>query len=788
MIADRQGMGRGRGWEALGWLGGGFLGQVREVCRLHLDMDPATKGAEIELRADDVPVTHLLVNYCEGPFVKRQLVGACEGRVTRELIDALTGLVGQAGLGREPQLVYRGARAADELFRWATTQGVWLRHFDDYQRALWDHDRYLQRQTAQLLGDAEYPLDLYLDKRWAPLGEEEPRGDRVAEQVLRLLDTDQPRFVLVLGDFGTGKTFLAHRLAAQLAERGDLVPVLVTMRDLEKGRSLDELLAQHMTANGEDAFSVKALRYLLRRGRVVLLFDGFDELALRMTFRRVPEHFLAHFETLIQAADEDAKVVVTSRHQYFATDSAILKATGARVSRLAGGRIIRLLPLDEGQRRQLAVMAFRGDEPAAQRFLDLLCRIPNLPDLAANPRMLSFMAGWLGEGEHQVTEDELRAAADQSGEMTAGALYRLLLGTWLAYETARNPVLSEEQRLEAVTEVALFGWRTGEPSVTLDDLEAIVGQVHDDPGLRLSEVVQAVGSGTLLVRRGDEEFGFIHQSVMEWLVANHVADRLERHGLDGADEALADRGLTPLMADFLCDLAGADRVIAWARRTVSAARAPGPAAKATAALILQRRGIEVGAVNYAGQDLRGRDFARANLVGASFAGADLAGAVFHRSMLAGANFQGARLTAANLDHAELDGANLREADLTQARLLGANLRGARLDGADLTRARLLGANLRGARLDGANLRRAALVGTTLDPDALRSAASTFGAALPGLPAAPVTSARAPVNTVAVSSDGELIVSGGDDGSVRLWDTATGELARTLEGHSGRVLA
>jgi hypothetical protein len=235
-----------------------------------------------------------------------------------------------------------------------------------------------------------------------------------------------------------------------------------------------------------------------------------------------------------------------------------------------------LFPLDEDQRRALVLMEFGGDQGQAEKFLDLIDRIPNLPDLAANPRMLGFMTAWLGEGEDKVTEEELWQAAERSGAMTAGALYRLLIHKWLAHEEVRNPVLSAEQRLEAITSIALFSWRGGEPSVTLDDLEVLATQIRDldHQVLRPREAAQAIGSGTLLVRCGEDEFGFLHASVMEWLVANHLAGELKARGLAGADAGLADRLLTSLMVDFLCDLAGAEPVIAWARETVTAAESP----------------------------------------------------------------------------------------------------------------------------------------------------------------------------------------------------------------------
>jgi NACHT domain-containing protein len=186
------------------------------------------------------------------------------------------------------------------------------------------------------------------------------------------LDSDEPRFVLILGDFGTGKTFLLQKLAYDLRDHHQLAPALVRMRDLQKSRTLDELVAQHM-ASREDPFHLRSFRYLLRLGQITLLFDGFDKLALRTDYDWV----VAHFETLREAAGGAAKVAVTSRHQYFATDHAVRKALGTRVEALPGSRIIRLLRLSEAQRRQLVVLAF--DSALATHLFAAIERASGVP-------------------------------------------------------------------------------------------------------------------------------------------------------------------------------------------------------------------------------------------------------------------------------------------------------------------------------------------------------------------------------------------------------------------------
>ena len=45
-----------------------------------------------------------------------------------------------------------------------------------------------------------------------------------------------------------------------------------------------------------------------------------------------------------------------------------------------------------------------------------------------------------------------------------------------------------------------------------------------------------------------------------------------------------------------------------------------------------------------------------------------------------------------------------------------------------------------------------------------------------------------VFSVAITADGKTAVSGGDDGSVRVWDLVSGQQRATLIGHDGRVRA
>ena len=302
--------------------------------------------------------------------------------------------------------------------------------FAEYQ-GLIDFTRYLGVQTRALDEDPVYPPSLYVEQpaRWSLAGgREEQATERALETLWELLEAPHPRFALVLGDFGAGKTFLLHELARRMArDKHPLVPVLVEMSKLEKQRSLKALLAQHFAMADVGRFDLDAFMYMLAEGRIALLFDGFDELALRLTYDRAVEHF----ETVVAAAQGAAKVVVTSRTQHFLTDHQVRLALAERAEKVPGYRLFTLEPFGEAQIRRFLGNLIKEPAEAEERYR-LLDEVKDLLGLSENPRMLGFIA--------RIEPAKLREAKAQGGEITAAKLYEILIAQWLDFEQRRaNP-------------------------------------------------------------------------------------------------------------------------------------------------------------------------------------------------------------------------------------------------------------------------------------------------------------------------------------------------------------
>lgn len=739
---------------------GRLLERIIEVCEARYP------GARIRRVEADPP--HLFVTHQRDEMAVQWRIGAHIGDMNRQVIEDL--LAHDPEFGSE--LVYTGAAPARSLREEAAGQGLRLRSFLEFQGML-DLTDYLAQQLVALRSDRRYPPDLYVPQRFRFLEQSEHavRDDVVAE-LTAIVNADHGWFVLLLGDFGRGKTFALRELARRIGESSSpLIPILIDLRALDKTHSVDGLVAAHLANHGEDRIDLKALRYMLREGRVVLLFDGFDELVTRISYEFAAEHL----ETLLQAAGGKAKIIVASRTQHFESRAQVLTALGERVGLLHDRRIISIEEFAPTQIHAFLTNRYGGDTHRADARMQLIRGIQDLLSLAQNPRMLSFIA--------DLDERRLRAAVGTTNTIGPAALYREILDSWLRYEVDRTatvagslPGLSLAELWSGVTAFALRVWETGRPYVRAAELSEVARDLVELTGrdrMSVQQSAHAIGSGSLLVRTDDDLFGFIHSSVTEWLVADHIARRIS------AGQAAPHLVLAPLsllVIDFLCDLAEPRALRAWAESILSDASAD--ANSRTNALRVTTRLRTAPSSDLRGAMLAGEDLSYRDLQGVDLSGADLTGARLIGANLTHVVLRGARLVAARLDDARLNGADLTDADLSKARLVRTDLTGTRGRGSRWQRAALLdvigtpaGADLRGAaRVPGS------LVHTEFAPAAL-GVRHGFHASRGRLP-----------QPIAYSPDGASVAVGSDDGGVLICDADTGRPLRMLQTHRARTFA
>lgn len=757
-----------------------LLNQVADVC---VADHPDAIVQRIKARPP-----YLRVTFQENGRTRQLRIGGWVGEFGEGEIDEFQAVVNFAD--PEPlTLVYRGANPSEELRQYATRRNITLRSFTQFQ-GLVDLTGYVTAQTQRLAADKRYPPQGYVPHRFTDVLDlsSTVRID-VVEELLNQVTARDGRFVLLLAEFGRGKTFALRELARRIPEEHPhLTPILIDLRSLDKTQTLEGHIAVHL-ANVHDRFDMPALKYMLREGRVVLIFDGFDELVARATYDRAADHL----QTLLSGMTDAAKIVVASRTQHFQTHDQILTAMGVKVQQLSERRIFSLSDLSDDQIRTMLVNIY-GDAARADRRVELLAGIPGLRDLAQNPRMLTFIA--------DLDEARLQAVAESRLQVSPANLYQHILDDWLAHEEQRTQDIPGAPRgfgksdlWTAVTRLALRMWDAGETVIGADDLDEVALTLTDLAGSHLSteQIAYTVGAGSLLVRDDEDRFGFIHESVQEWLVARWIAERL-RDDQGGRLPELERHELSRLTIDFLCGLADAAVLRQWATR--ADANGYGAIGRSNADRILARINVadlmKLPHAKLSNEDLSDRSWRRADLTGA-----DLTDARMQNMDLRAAKLPGAKLTRAMLALADLTGADLTDADLSGVQLTKSKLIGANLTGARLTGARLLGTDLTGALADGVEWQRAVLVNVVADRALLDQARAGGAAVVPGDPVETATlppslgvrfgfqEGRLP-RPVAYSNDGALLAIGNEDGSIMLCDGVTGRPLRTLAGHHWRA--
>ncbi len=129
---------------------------------------------------------------------------------------------------------------------------------------------------------------------------------------------DEAKWLIVLGEYGTGKTSLTrvlqHRwLNEYHANPAAPIPVRIELRNFSRQFDANGLLHHLLDTNKLSHVPIEFMTHLIKTGRVILLLDGYDEMAQFLNSRERR----ACLNALAELASNGAKGILTSRPNYF---------------------------------------------------------------------------------------------------------------------------------------------------------------------------------------------------------------------------------------------------------------------------------------------------------------------------------------------------------------------------------------------------------------------------------------------------------------------------------------
>ncbi|MBD2325652.1 NACHT domain-containing protein [Alkalinema sp. FACHB-956] len=342
----------------------------------------------------------------------------------------------------------------------------------------------------------------------------------------RWLDDPAKEHLSILGEFGTGKTWLTLHYAAQVLRQyreaqakgmaRPRLPIVVPLRDYAKAVSVESLFSEFFFRKHEIPIpGYSAFEQLNRMGKLLLIFDGFDEMAARVD----KQQMINNFWELAKVVVPGSKVILTCRTEHFPEareGRALLNAELQASTRDLTGEtpqfeVLELEKFDDGQIRQVLQLQ------AAAATVDQVMGNPQLLDLARRPVMTELILEALPDIEAGKPVDMSRVylyavrrkmerdiKAERTFTSMADKLYFLCELSWEMLSTDRMSLNYREfpDRLRK-----LFGSAVQE--------EKDLDHWHYD-----------MMGQTMLIRNAEGDYTPAHRSLLEFFVAFKFAAEL----------------------------------------------------------------------------------------------------------------------------------------------------------------------------------------------------------------------------------------------------------------------
>lgn len=593
----------------------------------------------------------------------------------------------------------------------------------------------------------------------------------------RWLTDPSKEHISILGEFGTGKTSFALHYAWKALQKyieakkqgikRPRVPLVIPLRDYAKAVTVESLFSEFFFRKYEMLPGYSAFEQLNRMGKLLLIFDGFDEMAAKVD----RQEMINNFWRLARVVVPGSKAILTCRTEHFpeakegrALLGAELKASTANLTgEPPQFEVLELEKFDDDQIRQL--LGYHADSET----IEMIMRNPPLLDLARRP----VMAGYILEALPDIK-------AGKRVDLARIYLYAVTRKMERDIESGRT-FTSLADKLYFLCELAWEMLSTDTMSLNYRQFPDRLANLFGDAVKEQKDLdhwhFDMMGQ-SLLVRNAEGDYTPAHRSLLEFFVAYKFAAELGFLASDFLEFAKKQANI---------DATVAPRPYTWSsyfRRQIVAGKtcATAPLLEfrgedpATLAVTFGRQPLAPAVVQLmqsmlvekAGDALLevARNTASMS-TSSAFIGGNAIGLVLRMNPFAlkGQNLSGANLESADFSRTDLSGCNFRGASLRNSLVRATSLENVQLQGADVS----------GMFIE--EVREITIIAAS--PDGYRYAAGNdsgailIGAIDSGDELLRIQAHDHKVLSLAWTGDGNCLISGGHDGRLAMWDSTTG---------------
>ncbi len=460
------------------------------------------------------------------------------------------------------------------------------------------------------------------------------------------LDDQNRNQVTLLGDYGTGKSSVALYLTYKLAKKyledpvNNRIPLFVSLRDYSKAINIQQLITDLLINHyGVQIQGFGVFQKFVETGKMVLIFDGFDEMATKVDKKTTIENF-NELSTVVTA---NSKTILTCRTHYFRSQSQVFDLFSPanetelmlELKKRNNFEVIELQELDNPQ--VISLLQKRTDN--WKFYWDKIRSIYNLEDLARRPILLDMIT------------KSLPSLISKKSEIDQAILYDEYTRFWIEREDWRSQMSKEEKAL-FMENLAFQMFTTDLEWVHFRKLCEIVKNEFKSQIITCSDVDyfdNDTRTCSFLNRDSQGNYKFIHRSFMEFFVAKKISEEL----IQNVTDSFKEKFFSPEVFDFIVSLIKAN---VKAKKTL----------EDTIFYLNQQKSENYGftaaniitLLNYLNVDLTGKDFSGLTLPFADLSGTSLKGSIFVNAKLQNANLDGTDLTGADFSFADLSNVSI----------------------------------------------------------------------------------------------------------------------------------